>query len=228
MTSAAQQALRRTMEIYSATTRFALACNQSTKIIEPIQSRCAVLRFTRLHDAEVLVRLQQVCALEKISYDSSGLEAIIFTAEGDLRNALNGLQSTVSGFKHVNSENVFKVCDQPHPLKLKAAIERCREGKTKEAQDIVIALWHSGYAATDIIQTLFRVPTSFDLYFVFFIHLKDMIFQFIKFKVTRTADMPEPQKLDFIREIGFTHMRIAEGLNTMLQLLGCIARCRSF
>jgi replication factor C subunit 2/4 len=92
MTSAAQQALRRTMEIYSSTTRFALACNNSTKIIEPIQSRCAVLRFTRLHDAEILSRLQQVCAFENVSYDLGGLEAIIFTAEGDMRNALNALQ----------------------------------------------------------------------------------------------------------------------------------------
>ena len=56
----------------------------------------------------------------------------------------------------------------------------------------------TGYAATDIIQTLFRV--------------------------TRTLDMPEPLKLEFIREIGFTHMRISEGLNTQLQLMGCVAR----
>lgn len=81
MTGAAQQALRRTMEIFSSTTRFALACNNSTKIIEPIQSRCAILRFSRLQDAEVLSRLQQVCASERVTFDSSGLEAIIFIAE---------------------------------------------------------------------------------------------------------------------------------------------------
>eukprot|EP01041_Mallomonas_annulata_P010570 gene10570-22060_t len=108
MTAAAQQALRRTMEIYSSTTRFALACNNSTKIIEPIQSRCAVLRYTRLSDAEVLLRLQQVCAAENVSFEMNGLEALIFTAEGDMRNALNGLQSTVSGFGHVTAETVFK------------------------------------------------------------------------------------------------------------------------
>jgi replication factor C subunit 2/4 len=66
MTSGAQQALRRTMEIYSNTTRFALACNQSNKIIEPIQSRCAILRYAKLKDAEVLQRLLEICAAEKV------------------------------------------------------------------------------------------------------------------------------------------------------------------
>jgi replication factor C subunit 2/4 len=198
MTSAAQQALRRTMEIYSSTTRFALACNNSTNIIEPIQSRCAVLRFTRLSDAEIFSRLQHVAMKENVAYELSGFEAIIFIADGDMRNALNALQSTVSGFGYVNSENVFKVCDQPQPTKVKVVIERDIEGKTIEALDAVMALWGSGYAATDIIQTLF--------------------------KVTKGIDIPEELKLNMIREIGFTHMRIAEGLNTQLQLAGCVSR----
>jgi replication factor C subunit 2/4 len=66
MTAPAQQALRRIMEEYSNTTRFALACNYSTKIIEPIQSRCAILRFTKLSDEEILLRLKQIAQTEGV------------------------------------------------------------------------------------------------------------------------------------------------------------------
>lgn len=66
MTTGAQQALRRTMEIYSNTTRFALACNTSSKIIEPIQSRCAIVRYTKLSDREVLERLLVVARAESV------------------------------------------------------------------------------------------------------------------------------------------------------------------
>ncbi|CAJ0920009.1 unnamed protein product [Ranitomeya imitator] len=89
MTDGAQQALRRTMEIYSKTTRFALACNASDKIIEPIQSRCAVLRYTKLTDAQVLARLMTVVEKENVECTDDGLEAIVFTAQGDMRQVLN-------------------------------------------------------------------------------------------------------------------------------------------
>jgi replication factor C subunit 2/4 len=92
MTSAAQQAMRRTMELYSSTTRFALACNNSSEIIEPIQSRCAILRFTKVSDEEILERLQDICQKEGVRYELGGLEAIIFTADGDMRSAVNALQ----------------------------------------------------------------------------------------------------------------------------------------
>jgi len=111
MTAGAQQALRRTTELYSKTTRFALACNQSDKIIEAIQSRCAVLRYTKLTDAQVLERLLDICDKEKVVKTDDGLEAIVFTAQGDMRQGINNLQSTCAGFGFVNSENVFKVCD---------------------------------------------------------------------------------------------------------------------
>lgn len=67
MTEGAQQALRRTMEVYSSSTRFALACNHSNKIIEPIQSRCAILRYSRLSDLQLLSRLMFVLEAEQVS-----------------------------------------------------------------------------------------------------------------------------------------------------------------
>lgn len=198
MTSAAQQALRRTMEIYSNTTRFALACNISTKIIEPIQSRAAILRYSRLTDEQILQRLQYVCKEEEVTYTDGGLEAIIFTAEGDMRNALNNLQATVSGFEMVNKANVFKVCDQPHPETVKGIISSCLKGETSEAVTKVKDLWQTGYSCSDIIGTIF--------------------------KVTKLYDIPEALKLEYLKEIGFTHMRIADGVGTLLQLLGLAAR----
>ena len=102
MTAGAQQALRRTMEIYSNTTRFALACNQSSKVIEPIQSRCAIVRFMKLTSEEVLKQVKWVASQENVPYDDSGLEALVFTADGDMRQGLNNLQATFAGFGFVN------------------------------------------------------------------------------------------------------------------------------
>jgi len=201
MTSAAQQALRRIMEIYSSTTRFMLACNNSTKILEPLQSRCGLLRFTRLKDSELLMRLEHVCAAEAVEHDERGLEALVFTAEGDMRNALNNLQATHSGFGVVSEDTVFKVCDQPHPVKVREMLENCRQARTVPAQQAVSSLCALGYAGADIIQTIFRVARSYD--------------------------MPEQEKLEMLRCIGETHMRVAEGVASELQLLGLVGRlCR--
>jgi len=141
MTSGAQQALRRTMEIYSNTTRFAFACNQSNKIIEPLQSRCAILRYSRLTDAQILKRLLQICEAEKVEYSDDGLAGLIFCAEGDMRQAINNLQSTYSGFGFVNGDNVFRVADSPHPIKVQAMLKCCYEGKVDQALDNLQELW---------------------------------------------------------------------------------------
>ncbi|CAG8759950.1 16229_t:CDS:2, partial [Racocetra fulgida] len=157
MTPGAQQALRRTMEIYSNTTRFALACNTSNKIIEPIQSRCTILKYSKLSDKAILKRLTEICKLEGVKYNPEGLEAIIFTAEGDMRQAINNLQSTFTGFSFVNAENVYKVCDQPHPAAVTKVLDDCYNYKVDEALTGLTELWEKGYSAMDIITTMFRV-----------------------------------------------------------------------
>lgn len=162
MTAGAQQALRRTMEIYSSTTRFAFACNQSNKIIEPLQSRCAILRYSRLTDPQVLKRLMEICEAEKVDHSDDGIAALIFSAEGDMRQAINNLQSTVAGFGFVNGDNVFKVVDSPHPIAVQAMVKACYEGKIDSALEKLEELWDKGYSAVDIISTMFRVTKTIE------------------------------------------------------------------
>lgn len=198
MTEAAQQALRRTMELYSNTTRFALACNSSEKIIEPIQSRCAMLRYSKLSDPQVLAKLLIVCDKENIPYGDDGMEAIVFTAQGDMRQALNNLQSTFEGFGFVNSQNVFKVCDEPHPLMIKSMLTSCSESNFDGAYKVMLQLWKMGYSPEDIITNVFRV--------------------------CKTIELAEYIKLEFIKEIGYTHMKIVQGTNSLLQMAALLAK----
>ena len=197
MTAGAQQALRRTMELYSNSTRFAFACNQSNKIIEPLQSRCAILRYSKLSDEDVLKRLLQIIKLEDVKYTNDGLEAIIFTAEGDMRQAINNLQSTVAGHGLVNADNVFKIVDSPHPLIVKKML--LASNLEDSIQILRTDLWKKGYSSIDIVTTSFRVTKNL-------------------------AQVKESVRLEMMKEIGLTHMRILEGVGTYLQLASMLAK----
>jgi replication factor C subunit 2/4 len=186
------------MEVHSNTTRFALGCNASSKIIEPIQSRCAMVRFRRLTDAEVLERVIHVSAKENVTYTDKGLEAVVFTADCDMRYAMNNLQSTHNGFGQVTQENVFKVCDQPAPAKLQGLLKSCLEPNWDDAYFVLRELMEQGYAAGDIISVLGRVLKHYD--------------------------MPEHIKLEFMKEVGIAHLRIQEGVATPIQFGGLIGR----
>lgn len=201
MTQGAQQALRRTMEIYSNTTRFAFACNELSKIIEPLQSRCAILRYNKLLDEQVLARLLEVTKAEDVKYNAEGLKALIFTAEGDMRQAINNLQLTVAGFGFVNDVNVFKIVDQPHPLVIKKIISACILGPPNidEALEFLDSLWSKGYSAIDIVTLTFKVAKTF-------------------------PGISEQKRLDVLKEVGFAHMRVLEGVSSYLQLCGLLSK----
>ncbi|KAA6374892.1 MAG: putative Replication factor C subunit 2 [Streblomastix strix] len=198
MTEGAQQALRRIMEVYSNTTRFALACNNSAQVIEPIQSRCAILRFTRLSDKDILKRLLFIGDAEKIPYTEAGMGAIIFTAQGDMRQAVNNMQSTFYGFGKVDAESVFKVCDQPHPEIIRRIVDYCVKGQLNEALDLADCLWAKGYSALDIVGTLFYLVPRLSL--------------------------QEDIKFLILREIGNSQMILLDGCDDQVQLSGLLAR----
>lgn len=198
MTTAAQQAMRRTMELYSQTTRFALACNISSKIIEPIQSRCAILRFARVGENDMKQRLQHILKLENVPYDNEGVDALVFTAEGDMRNVLNGAQSTYNASGMISADNVYRMNDQPKPQQVRAALEAVMRKDWEKAFDPIKHIAHLGYSTSDIISTTSRV--------------------------VKTFDCPENIKLEWLKELGLTHMRVNAGANGLVQLDALISK----
>ena len=202
MTPAAQQALRRTMELHAHTTRFAFACNNSSKIIEPIQSRCAVVRFSRLSKEDILSRVLVVIKAENLEYDESGLEALVYIAEGDLRNALNAMQAAHAGFGKVTAENVLKVSDTPNPIAIQTTLGLAIQKIDFDAAVKVLRqqILSKGHGASDIISTFFKVAQDVKLY------------------------KNEEMQLETLRCIGEATVRVAEGCGSALQLNAMLAK----
>lgn len=188
------------MELYAGTTRFALACNTSSKIIEPIQSRCAILRYTRLAPPDVLRVLVETCVKEGVQYAPEGLEALVFVADGDMRQALNGLQAT-HALGMVTEPAVLRVCDEPHPNALETVLQLCAKHELDNALDTLEPLCKMGYAPVDLISSLFRVAKSLPV-----------------------GAMPEALQLEYLKEIGNCHVRILDGCPTKLQLYGLVGK----
>ena len=113
LTREAQQALRRTMENYTQTCRFILSCNYSSKIIEPIQSRCVVFRFKQLDKKEVLEIIDGIAKSEKIKIDEKAKDALYDISEGDCRKLENILQSSAAITDHI-TEEMFRA--EPEPM----------------------------------------------------------------------------------------------------------------
>ncbi len=156
MTADAQQALRRLMEMYTATTRFILIANYPSKIIEPIQSRCAFFRFTPLKKEDVVNRLRWIAEQENVAYDIEALEVIYEVSEGDMRRAINILQAA-SALGKVTVEAVYKVIGLAHPREIREMINLALEGRFIEARDKLRQLMvEYGLSGIDIIKQVHR------------------------------------------------------------------------
>lgn len=165
LTSDAQAALRRTMERYTQTCRFIMSCNYSSKIIEPIQSRCAVFRFRPLSVEDVTSFLRRIASAEKIDVTSDGLEAICKLAAGDMRKATNILQVAASLGHKVDEDTVFESTENIRPSEIQELLTTALGGSFLAARsrlDDLIA--RHGLSGEDIVagihRAVFELPVS--------------------------------------------------------------------
>jgi len=139
MTSAAQTALRRTIEDASKICRFILIANNVSKIIEPIQSRCAAFKFTTIAEEDVIARLEKIAKEEKVKTDKKGLKAIYEYTEGDLRHSINLMQATAS-LGGITEENVKASAGLTKTSDVDEVLKIALSGKVAEAREKMIEL----------------------------------------------------------------------------------------
>jgi len=139
MTSAAQTALRRIIEDASKICRFILIANNVSKIIEPIQSRCAAFKFTSVSEEDVIARLEEIAKKEKVKVDKKGLNAIYEYTEGDLRHAINLMQATAS-LGGITEENVKVSAGLTKTSDVDEILKIALSGKVVEAREKMIEL----------------------------------------------------------------------------------------
>lgn len=200
LTNDAQGALRRIMEQYAETCRFILSCNYSSKVIEPIQSRCAVFRFRPLADADVLDQVKHVAKEENVTLEDDAADALARIAQGDLRRAITALQVSAAISDTISRTIIYETSATAPPEALHQYIMACREdGFHVARRRLQELLDRYGLAGTDFVGQLHR-----ELYGVDFIS--------------------ETDKLDLTQIMAEVDYRLVEGGGERIQLDAMTAR----
>ncbi|MBI4053586.1 MAG: replication factor C small subunit [Candidatus Diapherotrites archaeon] len=206
LTTDAQQALRRTMERYTRTCRFILSCNYSSRLIEPIQSRCVVFRFTPLPATQVANKLKEIAEKEKVEIEEDAVKAMIYVSEGDLRKAINILQASASLEGKVKEETVYSVSSRAKPKEVREMIAFGLEGKFKEAREKLDTLmFQHGMSGEDVIGQLYKETMALP-----------------------EEELPSKTKIELANIIGEYNFRLVEGGNERIQLEALLAQFGKF
>jgi len=199
LTTDAQQALRRTMETFTSVSRFILIGNYSSKIIEPLQSRCAMFRFKTLNESDIKKYISRIVDGEKLKISDDAMDAIIYLSEGDLRKVANLLQASAALGEKITEEIVYDVASQAKPTDVKEMLEFALNGKFEDArkklQDMLLK---QGLAGEDVIREIHRQIYSLDI--------------------------PEEAKVQLIEKTGEYEFRISEGGDDLIQLTALLAQ----
>jgi replication factor C small subunit len=198
LTNDAQSALRRTMEKYSAICRFILSCNYSSKIIEPIQSRCAVFRFRQLKEKDIKQYLTRIAKSEKIDLSDDAADALVHVASGDMRKAVNSLQVAASLGDKVTIDVIYQTTGTARPEEVKKLLETALAGDFLAARNQLDELMISyGLSGEDIIKQVHSGIFSLGI--------------------------PDIEKVKLIDRTGEIEFRIVEGSNERIQLEALLA-----
>ena len=198
LTSDAQSALRRTMEKNTDNCRFILSCNYVSKIIPPIQSRCSIYRFGRLNDDAIKSMIKYICKHEKLKINNEGMDALLYVSAGDMRRAINTLQSASLSDDKITGEIVYEISGFAQPKFIEEMIDLAFKGKFLESRNkLDVLLVNEGFSGGDIVYQVHK-------------KLLDMA-------------LPDRMMIEMVNVTGEIDFRVSEGANDKIQLDALLA-----
>jgi replication factor C small subunit len=198
LTNDAQHALRRTMESYASSCRMILICNYSSRIIPPIQSRCAIFKFNRLDDQNIAGRLKYIADSEHTKIDESGLDAILYLAEGDMRAAINLMQAASSTGGKITEKTVYGISGRVNPGQITEMLQSALNGDFETASEFLNStLKNEGISPIDLVRQIHRSLAKMEL--------DDTI------------------RMMFLERTAETEFRISEGASGEIQLVSLLS-----
>lgn len=198
LTKDAQQALRRTMENYTQTCRFILSANYSSKLIDPIQSRCAIFRFKPLEKDQVKKIIEKITKQENIKIDNAAEDALVEISSGDCRRVENILQSCAAISDKITEDVVFSLASMAKPKEILGVLKLATEGKFMEARnELLNVMLNYGLSGSDAIRQIQREILA--------------------------LDMDNKKKMILIDKCGEAEFRISEGSDAFIQLEAFLA-----
>ena len=199
LTKEAQQALRRTMENYTTTCRFILSCNYSSKILEPIQSRCTMFRFKPLSKEEIFNIVEEIAKNEGLSIDNQGKEALYYVSAGDVRKLENIMQSCAAITSNITKDTIYAISSFAEPLEIRQIIKMCINNDFQSAKKKLLdTMLNQGLSGIDVIKQMQKEAWN--------------------------CEATDMQKLEMIKECGEVEFRMVEGSDEFIQLESLLAK----
>lgn len=197
ITKKAQNTLYNLFDTYDKKTKFVLTCNDFRKLVEGIQTRCLIVKYNSIDKNKIIERLKYICNKENITYDNKGIELISILSNGDMRLAINYLESTYYGFNRITSKNIYKICNKPSRIEVNRILGYCMNGNLRKSLNEILLLKNKGYCNNDLILSIID-------------EIKEL-------------KINEDKRINLLDIVNQFYIIINNGIDTDLQLLSCLS-----
>jgi replication factor C subunit 2/4 len=206
ITPKAQNLLSNIIGEFRQNTRIVFICNDCTQIIESIQSRCMIVKYPRINSISLYQKIEQICQSENVEYTKEGIDTLLFVSDNDIRQAINNLECIYYSYGKLNEENIYTLIDKPKPYYISEILKKCKAGDYHKTMEVVKDLYNKGYTPNDIMLTFMK----------FLIENNDLI--------NNNINLNEESRLKIYEIISLSYIRVNRGIDTLLQLCGCISK----